>query len=70
MTNEIKIVNYGGEIQDKKRVGSRGIMSRGRPPMPENPMAIPLPKYTYTEDRPQTRGANAPGTTGTRGGVR
>lgn len=33
-------------------------------------MAPSMPKYTYTEDRPQTRGANAPGTAGSRGGTR
>jgi hypothetical protein len=33
ISNDIKIVSYGGEIQDPKRIGSRGIMSRGKPPL-------------------------------------
>lgn len=60
-----------------KRVGSRGIISRGGRPSPGKPNAIDsmqpaMPKYTYTEERPQTRGNNSQTQTagGTRGGRR
>ena len=57
ISNEIRIVSYGGEIKDPKRVGSRGLVSRNRPPVSipnqtSDPMVSNLPKYTYTEDRP------------------
>lgn len=55
LSNDIKIVSYGGEIKDPKRVASRGLNSRERPiiPMvPQDSMAPQMPKYSYTESRP------------------
>ena len=37
LSNDIKIVSYGGEIKDPKRVASRGLASRERPPIPVVP---------------------------------
>ena len=37
LSNDIKIVSYGGEIMDPKRVASRGLASRERPPIPVVP---------------------------------
>lgn len=34
LSNDIKIVSYGGEIKDPKRVASRGLNSRERPIIP------------------------------------
>jgi hypothetical protein len=73
LSNDIRIVSYGGEIQDPKRVASRGLVSRGRPPLAatSDPIPVPMPKYNYSEDRPQTRGNGTAGTRrGTRGALR
>lgn len=44
----------GSGTGGKNRIGSRAIQSRGGPPV--NPMEPTGPKYSYNEDRPQTRG--------------